>query len=86
MGEEISRTEQEENAEGRAQKITKGIGTGVRPIRGKDEADDDDFRAEQDAQSQRGADRDGVKHESIVEEGFSRVHPTISLQFRSQVP
>ena len=64
VGQKISQAKQEKDAKGRAQKITESVGLGMGTVRGKDEADHDDFRAEQDAQSQRGADGQSVKHGS----------------------
>ena len=68
------------------EEIAEGVGLGVGTVRGKDEADHDDLRAEEDAEAQRGADGQGVQHRCIVADGFSSVHPTISLRFPLKGP
>lgn len=69
VGKEVTETEQESDAGGRAKKIAQRVGPRMGAIRGQEQADNEDFRAEQDAKTKGGADRQGVKHESVWRQG-----------------
>ena len=62
VGQEVTGAEEEGDPGGGAEKVAESVGPGMGAVGSEEQADDEDLRADEDAEAEGGADRQGVEH------------------------